>query len=300
MYKAPAPIRAIVPQPQEVPPGLEAVVLKCLSKKVDLRYQSMEELVADLEKVERGMVPDAVNEMMGRSGGFNVPADYFRNASRATSPSMVPSSASLPRKTSVFWVAMASISAVALVIVGVVVAASLRAAPKEERDAGVTGDPAASLANNGSDPSAAARRDVVVTPEPESAVVWLGDQALGPGEHVIQVGAQEKVSVRVELAGYQSRNVVVDGTRRAVAVRLEPDAAKAIPVATPNTSSARAGTPKPPTSAKTASAGNGAPPAGATGAAGKTAPTATPAAPQTRPASCSMEDWDPFEKKCKR
>src|SRR5688500_147206 len=78
MYKAPAPIRAIVPQPQEVPPGLEAIVLKCLSKKVELRYQTMEEVIADLERVEKGAVPEAVAEMMARSGGFNVPADYFR------------------------------------------------------------------------------------------------------------------------------------------------------------------------------------------------------------------------------
>src|ERR1700748_144101 len=77
MYKAPAPIRALVPQPQEIPPGLEAIVLKMLSKKTDARYQSMDELVVDLEKLERGGVPEAVADMMARSGGFNVPADYF-------------------------------------------------------------------------------------------------------------------------------------------------------------------------------------------------------------------------------
>jgi len=77
MYKAPVPIRALVPQPQEVPPGLEAIVLKCLSKRPEHRYQSMDELIADLDKLKAGNVPDAVPEMMSRSGGFNVPADYF-------------------------------------------------------------------------------------------------------------------------------------------------------------------------------------------------------------------------------
>src|SRR5215831_9570610 len=76
MYKAPVPIRALVPAP-DVPPGLEAVVLKALSKKPEQRYQTMEELAADLEKLTRGMIPDAVPEMMSRSGGFNVPADFF-------------------------------------------------------------------------------------------------------------------------------------------------------------------------------------------------------------------------------
>ena len=91
MYKAPVPIRALVPQPQDVPPGLEAIILKCLSKKPEQRYQSMEELAADLEQRRARQVPDAVPEMMARSGGFNVPADYFRNprTSEAAAP-MIP------------------------------------------------------------------------------------------------------------------------------------------------------------------------------------------------------------------
>ena len=56
MYKAPAPLRALVPDVQ-VPPGLDAIVLKCLSKKPALRYASMEELVADLERLEQGGCP---------------------------------------------------------------------------------------------------------------------------------------------------------------------------------------------------------------------------------------------------
>src|SRR5687768_14951044 len=60
MYKAPVPIRALVPQPQDVPPGLEAIVLKCLSKRPEQRYQTMDEVVADLEKLKAGLVPDAV------------------------------------------------------------------------------------------------------------------------------------------------------------------------------------------------------------------------------------------------
>ncbi len=77
MYKAPVPIRALVPA-QDVPPGLEAIVLKALSKKPEQRYQTMDEVAQDLEKLTRGMIPDAVPEMMSRSGGFNVPADFFK------------------------------------------------------------------------------------------------------------------------------------------------------------------------------------------------------------------------------
>src|ERR1700691_4861722 len=75
MYKSPVPIRALVPG-VDVPPGLDAIILKALSKKAEGRYGTMDELIADLDKLERGLLPDAVHEMMARSGGFNVPADY--------------------------------------------------------------------------------------------------------------------------------------------------------------------------------------------------------------------------------
>ena len=57
MYKAPVPIRALVPPPQEVPPGLEAIVLKCLSKRPEQRYSSMEEVLADLDKLAERLDP---------------------------------------------------------------------------------------------------------------------------------------------------------------------------------------------------------------------------------------------------
>ncbi|MEZ4299294.1 MAG: serine/threonine-protein kinase [Polyangiaceae bacterium] len=116
MYKAPVPIRALVPLPDrpsvECPPTLEAVILKCMSKKPEQRYQSMDELREDLEKVRAGGVPVAVGEMMARSGGFNVPADYFKHPSTALVPATPPSQRkSWPR---IVWVAGA-VAAVGLV-----------------------------------------------------------------------------------------------------------------------------------------------------------------------------------------
>ena len=110
MYKAPVPIRALVPAP-DCPPSFEAVVLKCLSKKPEARYASMEELASDLQRVKTGGVPHAVAEMMARSGGFNVPADYFKHPAQ-----MVPATPKTQPKSSarIVWIAGA-VAAVGIV-----------------------------------------------------------------------------------------------------------------------------------------------------------------------------------------
>jgi len=81
MYKAPPAPRSLVVPPNSVSPGLEAIILKCLTKKPEGRYQDMASLVADLDTLAAGMTPSAVGELMARSGNYNVPADYFHDRS---------------------------------------------------------------------------------------------------------------------------------------------------------------------------------------------------------------------------
>jgi serine/threonine-protein kinase len=92
MYKAPVPIRALVPEAgANVPPGLEAIILKCLSKRAEQRYQSALELKGDLARLQSKQVPVAVGEMMERSGGFNVPADFFKKSGPLPEPILAES-----------------------------------------------------------------------------------------------------------------------------------------------------------------------------------------------------------------
>ncbi len=56
-----------LPPPVDVPASLEAILMKCLSKKADLRYQSMQEVLADLELAEQGLTPSAVVEGVRRA-----------------------------------------------------------------------------------------------------------------------------------------------------------------------------------------------------------------------------------------
>jgi tRNA A-37 threonylcarbamoyl transferase component Bud32 len=56
-----------LPPPVDVPPELESVIMKCLAKKADVRYQSMQEVLADLEAVEQGLTPTAVADEVRRN-----------------------------------------------------------------------------------------------------------------------------------------------------------------------------------------------------------------------------------------
>jgi serine/threonine protein kinase len=65
LYEVPPPPHTL-PPPVDCPPGLEAVILKCLTKQAELRYQTMREVKADLEKVEAGLTPEAVLDAVER------------------------------------------------------------------------------------------------------------------------------------------------------------------------------------------------------------------------------------------
>ncbi len=204
MYKAPISPRALVPQVQEVPVELEAVVLKCLSKKVELRYQKMEDVIADLECVERGIAPEAVQEMRERGGGFSTPADYFRRT--------IPS---FQRKSPVLAVALASTFLCAC-LVGGVLAAYPRFRGKLPPP---TGDGASSAASALVAPSVSdvvtevpkVTQPLFVTVEPTDAMVGVDGAPAHRGSLTLNLARTDSVSVRVERSGYVTQIVAIEG-----------------------------------------------------------------------------------------
>jgi serine/threonine-protein kinase len=224
MYKAPVPIRALLPGP-ECPPSLEAVVLKCLSKKPESRYQSMDELAADLDRVRTGQVANAVTEMMARSGGFNVPADYFKSPN-AIVPATPPAA---PQKKWARWVWVAG-AAAAVGIVGTIFVISGttngKMPPRTDASAVATAAPPASataaLATGSAVPAPppAKKTAVAVAALPDSAQVWLNGAMIHQLPWSIEVEAGKPVTIEIKADGYTTETLTLDGSEGSKMVKL--------------------------------------------------------------------------------
>jgi len=220
MYKAPVPIRALLPQPQEVPPGLEAIVLKCLSKRAEHRYQSMDELMVDLDKLKAGGVPDAVPEMMSRSGGFNVPADYF---AKPQMPAPVPASPGNQRHRS-RWPLLAGLAGVvaAIAIVGAIFAKSSqsRAQPEPQALSKAEATPPATTVLAPQEPLTLTRQ-VALAVVPQEAHVYNGDKDLGTSPVLLEVEEGKTLALSVRMEGYKELALSIDGSQPRETAKLD-------------------------------------------------------------------------------
>ncbi len=239
MYKAPVPIRALVPE-IDVPAGLDAIVLKCLTKKPEGRYPGMDDLIVDLEKLEHGVLPDAVGEMMARSGGFNVPADYFRSSAM---PAPVPGEPAQARKR---WPLYATIAAVAsgAGLVALVLARS-PSTPAQTSSAAsavvaapvpVVPAPAATVTTAPA-PSATApaqvTHEVLVSVSPNDATITRDGTDLGPSPLVLHMSDGESATLVLTRKGYKPKTVKVDGRAPRESLALDPVSGPARPASAP-------------------------------------------------------------------
>jgi tRNA A-37 threonylcarbamoyl transferase component Bud32 len=243
-FKKPVPILALVPAP-DIPPALDAIVQKCLTKRVEGRYSSMAALISDLEMLERGETPAAVGEIMARSDGFNIPADYFRAS--AMPPPVPATPTDRPRRRVPVWIPIAAVASLVGVVAVLFLINELKTSARTEVKGDmmptpsatqVTAPPVDSVAARSADSTkpasateAAAPRHVVIMVEPDSAKVTRDgsadnlNTAAGKKGIEIDVPAGQKVALTVTAPGYKPVKQAVDDSQGSWIIHLEPASA---------------------------------------------------------------------------
>jgi serine/threonine-protein kinase len=203
MYKAPAPPRTLA-LPRPVSPGLEAIIMKSLSKRATERYVSMEALVADLDVLAAGATPAAVGELLARSGSHSVPGDYFHERGVSAATQMTLTGVPRPGSSRVGLIVGAAfgIAVASLAVIGFAMrspAPALATAPSAEP---LKIEPVASVAAT----PVEATKIVAVVVTPTNATVTVGGVEVPVekgGVAKVEVG-RAPIAVVVSKPGYTS------------------------------------------------------------------------------------------------
>jgi serine/threonine-protein kinase len=251
---------------------LEAIVMKCLQKKPEQRYQSMAELAADLEAVERGQVPRATTEGFGRSGpqtltgvearaiGFETAPDLQIRKNRA--PMLFGLAAAVVVVGLGLWFAFgrntqpvaAGSGPDAPTVNGEAIAAPNQGqgaqgeaqGPKSSQPAAAT--PSAqgpAKPEDGTHPEPAVSATLNVTSQPERAEVYADGRQVGTTPYTMtKPDAHKPVTLKLRLSGYAEKQVEISDQSSDLLVTLEKEASRA--ASRPKSSATTATTPKRP------------------------------------------------------
>ena len=228
MYKPPPPLREATPTPELLPDGLEAIVMKCLAKRPEQRYPSMQEFVADIDKVIAGSRPAAARE---RSEDLTEPGSYYDDdlaTSRARSRAP--------------WIALGLALVLGLAALAVVL--SRRPAPATAPHAIAVPEPVTTVEPRADAPHAApgpALKQVIVATEPVAAEIFKGNESLGTSPVSVQVPEGQSVELVIRADGFKESRVIVDGQDASQSIKLEHLASKAKPQRAPGATAAKPG-----------------------------------------------------------
>jgi eukaryotic-like serine/threonine-protein kinase len=226
MYEAPAP-PSTLGLTEVFPGGLEAVILKALEKNPDERYQTMDEMSADLELIEVGEIPRAS-------------IDHERRL-RAALPRDTVNDLDRPRRVPLVWLAIGAI-AVLLVGFGTTAAVLIAAGgPDAVVQESIDPPPTVGTPEIGSQPEVPVAveeplpenmeasgsretRNVRITTDPEGVEVLLNGSIVGNTPlDVPKPEGDESLEVTLRLARYEEQVIrITSFTQEQVRVTLEP------------------------------------------------------------------------------
>jgi len=220
MYKAPVPPRAVPECPPDLPPGLEVIIMRCLRKKPEERYSTMEELAEDLDRLMRGEVPKAAHEMMALSAGYQSIAASALQAHGMPHP--IPGEP--PGGVKKSRMPLIAAAAAVLVVVGIAVAALVGPSKGDAKQKDP--EPAATASDNASATATASTtakpaptptpttvkksRMILVSSNATSARVYEGDKELGEVPLNVELEEGTKKTITLRATGYAEKQFTLD------------------------------------------------------------------------------------------
>jgi tRNA A-37 threonylcarbamoyl transferase component Bud32 len=232
LYQEPPAPRAAAPDAQ-IPEEFEAIILKCMAKKPEQRYQAMVQLRDDLWQLERRLIAQRTPD--STLAALQDPSASVEGTALSTELTL----ASLrPRR----WPLIAAILAPIAVVSGVLAfelggigarAALQRTSSEATRSAPGAAVPAPlpAPAPPPAEPAAAAEHAPAVTPTrvllgvtPPSAHVFLAGEDLGASPVSLDVSPGSVLTVELRHPNYATKSVPLDGSQSRVVVELDSKA----------------------------------------------------------------------------
>jgi serine/threonine-protein kinase len=263
LYETPIAPHELAP-PVDVAPAMEAVILKCLQKKPEHRYQSMAELADDLDAMQRGLTPRAVVEKVDRAAtGPQTLTGVEARVSLATGPIEIRKSRT-PMFIGIGVAAVALIGIAAFALRGKQPDGQQPTAAVKPAEEQKPAQPGAAEDPKPEPTQPAAPAMVTVTSYPANAEIYQEGALVGNSPYALsKPNSGQDVKLELRLPGYDSKVVTISAaTGSSIGVNLakkpeEKPAVEEKPAPRASTPTQKPKTPKPKPSGDKPAGGKG-------------------------------------------